>query len=152
MCSSDERSYEASRALHIAGHRSPMETHPMKTSTTETEIMLLLTAAQLLQAADKAPGNLRKRLQLRGEQLLNEADAEGADARKHAEEEHVPYYPPPYAPERAERGDGEYTVTTPIEVEHNEVEERLAGHLLRDAGISADVVAVAAEPGSYSGT
>jgi hypothetical protein len=98
----------------------------MKTSTTETEIMFLLTAAQLLQAADKAPGNLRKRLQLRGEQLLNEADAEGADARKHAEEDSAPWF-------LIHRFDPPTELETEVEVSH-------------------DVVAVAAEPGPYSGT
>jgi hypothetical protein len=97
----------------------------MKTSTTETEIMLLLTAAQLLQAADKAPGNLRKRLQLRGEQLLDEAAAEGLDARNRAEEDSVPWLP-------VHRFDLPTELETEVEVSH-------------------DVVAAAVEPGPYSG-
>ncbi len=46
--------------------------------TTETQALLLLVASQLFQAADKAPTGLRKRLQLRGEQILDEAEADAA--------------------------------------------------------------------------
>ncbi len=50
----------------------------MEKRITETEALFLLVAAQLIQAADKAPGALRKRLQMRGEQCLDAADAEAA--------------------------------------------------------------------------
>ncbi len=62
--------------------------------TTETEVLLLLCASQLLIAADTAPGGLRKRLQNRGEELLDEANEERVGPQ------HVGplYVDPPYAP------------------------------------------------------
>jgi hypothetical protein len=67
-------------------------------NTTENEATLLLVAAQLLQAADKAPGALRKRLQTRAEALLNEADAE------HDRERAPSWAPPPMPPKAYDPG------------------------------------------------
>jgi hypothetical protein len=73
----------------------------MRTNTNETEILLLLCAAQLIQAADVAPGALKKKLHGRAEQLLEEAE-EGRAEEALRTDQPAPFVPAIQFPGSAE--------------------------------------------------